>query len=289
MWLFFTISACLVLAIVNILDKFIVTKTIKPVLFVFYSTILALPIFLAVPFGVQFLQTPIDWLITIISGLTFGVALWFMYSGFQHSEISHSGPLGGAAIALFVFILGQVFLNEPITPSQSVGIFLLIFGSLLISFEKSKKYQGWHIGLLYAVIGGLFFAVSNISAKYIYNHYDFYSGFVWTRGSTGLIGLITLAMPAVYKNLFGKKNQTIAAVNKQNISLVAVNKTLGIIGVLLLQYATAVGSVSMAFPCRRTVTVSVNDKISFNLCVIRTMVFPFSLSTFKRLKNTSTS
>jgi drug/metabolite transporter (DMT)-like permease len=246
MWLIFTIFGCLLLAVVNILDKFIVTKTVKPVVFVFYSTIFALPIFLLVPFGVHFLNTETDWLLAILSGLTFGVALWFMYKGFAESEISHVGPLVGASISLFVFILSQLFLDEKITSVQIGAIFILIVGSLLISLEKSKMHSGWHKGMFWGVAAGLLFAVSNVATKYIYTHYDFYSGLVWTRGFTGLCGLVVLFFPSVYKSFFSTQpKHFVSHKSLRKIFLVVINKALGVVGVVFIQYATAVGSVSL--------------------------------------------
>lgn len=247
MWLLLTIIGCLLLAVVNILDKFIVTKSIKPVLFVFYSTVIALPIFLLVPFEVNFLTNSTDWLLALLSGLSFGGALWFMYKGFSESEVSHVGPLVGAAISLFVFILSQIFLGEKITLLQIGGIFILIFGSLLISLEKSKMHNGWHRGMLWGVLAGLLFAISNVATKYIYNHYDFYSGFIWTRGFTGISALIVLFFPSVCKTVFKKhaKGGISIVSNFHKLILVGTNKLLGIIGVILIQYATAIGSVSL--------------------------------------------
>jgi len=245
MWLFITILGCLLLAIVNILDKFIVTKKVKPILFVFYSTVIALPLFLLIPFGVVFLKTSLDWSVTLLSGLTFGMGLWCMYKAFFENEISHVGPLLGAAISFFVFILSQIFLGEKITSFQIGGVFLLILGSLIISFEKSKKNNGLHIGILWAVLAGFLFAVSNVTTKYIYNHYDFYSGFVWTKGFTGIIALIILCFPRVREVIFKPTKKVSQNSSASKFWLIVSNKFLAVVGVLLVQYATAISSVTL--------------------------------------------
>lgn len=243
MWLFITLGACFLLAIVNILDKFIVTKTVKPSVFVFYSTIISLPIFLLLPFGVEFLHSSIDWALAIFSGVSFGVALWFMYKSFATSEISHVGPLGGASISIFVVLLGSIFLHEVISLKQLVALLLLVGGSLLISLEQSKKHQGWHKGILWVVIAGLCFAGSNVAAKYIYEVYGFYSGFVWTRGFTGIAAIFLLCTPTILRTL--RQKNKILPIHKHNFLLIGSNKFLGGVGVLLIQYATALSSVSL--------------------------------------------
>ena len=39
---------------------------------------------------------------------------------------------------------------------------LLIVASILLSFEKSRKHNGFHIGFVWAMIAGLFFSLPNL-------------------------------------------------------------------------------------------------------------------------------
>jgi drug/metabolite transporter (DMT)-like permease len=191
----------------------------------------------------EFLRTSFDWALAIFSGVSFGVALWFMYKSFATSEISHVGPLGGASISIFVVLLGSIFLHEIINSKQLVALLLLIAGSLLISLEQSKKHRGWHVGVLWVVVAGLFFASSNVAAKYIYEAYGFYSGFVWTRGFTGIVAVILLCTPTILRAL--RHKDKVVPFRKHNFFLIGSNKVLGGVGVLLIQYATALSSVSL--------------------------------------------
>jgi len=235
------------------MDKYLLSSAkIQPVLYTFYSAIFVLPLLLLIPFGVNFLHTPFDWSVAVLSGLSFAFALWTMFLGFEKSEISHIGPLVGAATPLFVLLFSNVFLLEILTTRQLIASGLLIVGSLLVSFEKSKQQSGLHLGLVWGILAGLLFAISHVSAKYIYGHYDFYSGFVWTRAATGLLGLVLLLHPIVYRSLFKTsvldkvKNKLLSVkAKKDNIILVVVNKILGSVGVVVVQYAVAIGSVSL--------------------------------------------
>ena len=106
MWLVITLVGNFLLAVVAVMDKFILTKSVsKPAVFVFYSTVFALPIFLFLPFGVVFPSIFSDWAIFFLSGLFFVFGLWTMFIGFQESEVSHVGPLVGASTAFFVVFL----------------------------------------------------------------------------------------------------------------------------------------------------------------------------------------
>lgn len=232
----------LFLAITNVTDKFILTKAVqKPLVFVFYTTIFVLPIFLLVPFS-GYITNLNHLLISLLAGFTFGLALWAMYIGFQKSEVSHSSPLVGAVIPFFVLFLSLIFLGERLSVGQILGIFILISGSLLISMEKSRQHNGWHRGMLWIVLAGLLYAISHVASKYIYDLYGFLTGLVWTRGFIGLFGLLLLLSPQIWKKSKNKKKLK----NKKNqFFLVIATRIFAILAVLLIQYGIAIGSVTI--------------------------------------------
>lgn len=242
MWLFTALLGNAALAVVGVMDKLILTKTVhKPVVFVFYSTVFVAPLFFFLPFGVIFPSVWTDHLIFAVSGICFALGLWALYIGFQESEISHVGPLVGAATPFFVFLLSSIFLREELTTANLAAIFVLIAGSLIISFEKSRRHNGWHRGMAWGALAGLLFAVSHISAKYAYDAYGFYNGFVWTKIWIAVFGVILLFLPSVRAILFKKSSGG----KTGQWFLIFSNKFLGLIGVILIQYAIALGSVSL--------------------------------------------
>jgi len=253
MWLILSIVGYIILAVVSIMDKYLLSQAkVKPALYTFYSSVFVLPILLAVPFGVSFLNSPFDWCMALLSGVTFALAMWAMFLGLEKSEVSHIGPLIGAATPFFVVLFSRLFMTEILSSRQFLAIIFLIVGSLVISFEKSKKYSGWHLGMLWGVLSGLLFAISHVSVKYLYAHYDFLSGFVWTRAAIGLMGIFLLCHPAVYQTLFFPKfidkikNIFFSATSpSDSIFLVGVDKILSVIGIILIQYAISIGSVSL--------------------------------------------
>jgi drug/metabolite transporter (DMT)-like permease len=244
MWLTIAVIGYLLLSSVSILDKFILSnKHMKPIIFVFYSSIFLLPLALLLPFGVNLLQG-IDWWIAIVSGVIFCLAMWAFYIAFAKSEVSHVGPLVGAAVPIFTLILNRFFLKEVFSGTQFYAMIFLIVGCLLISFEKSRDHNGWHSGFLWGILAGSLFAISHVSAKIIYNGYGFYTGFVWTRLFIALPGVILLFFPIIRKSLFTKKEKNQKKLSN-NIVLVSIDKILGVAGVIFVQYAIASGSVSI--------------------------------------------
>lgn len=249
LWFFIALTGYILQAIVFILDKKILTSSVsKPVVYTFYSTIFLLPVFLLVPFssqiGLKNLYN-LDLLLAITSGITFGLGLWLMFIAVKQGEASHINPFIGGVIAIATYLFSYLFFQEVLSSYQIAGVIFVIFASLLLSFEKSKKHSGFHIGFLWAVISGLLFAVSHVAAKYIYINYDFFTGIIYTRGSIGFVGLLTLIYPSVRKSFRKAKTKKAKSKKTSSLLLVVINKILGVSAVLLIQYAIAIGSVTL--------------------------------------------
>lgn len=247
MWLIITLIGYAAAAVVSVLDKFILSnEKVSPLRFVFYSTIFVAPLFLLTPWA----QLPIGWngwLGAILVGFGFAGGLWTMYLGIAKSEISHIGPLIGGAIPLFILLFSKIFLGEIISSRQLVAILLLAFGSLLISSEYTSKKQGIHKAIMWGIVAAILFAISHVAAKYLYNQIGFFGGFVWGRGFTGLFGILLLFVPGFWKDLFKRRHfqlpkpkHTIAS-----LTLIATDKILAVISLILIQYAIFLGSVTV--------------------------------------------
>lgn len=235
----------ILLGIAFILDKVILTKSVdKPIIYTFYSTIIMFGVLCALPFTPKPFLVGIDWWWAIISGCAFGFALWTLYSALQKGEASHIHPFNGAVVTIATYALATNILGESLTSSQHIGIVLLAGSSLLFSFEKSKFHNGVHIGFLWAMISGILFAVSHITAKYLYSSYDFLPAFIWTRATTGVVGMLCLLSPAVWRSWKKKKTSPKKAAG---IYLIFINKAISILAVILIQYAAAIGSVAVVF------------------------------------------
>lgn len=243
MWITIAVLGYAALAVVSILDKFILAeRPVSPRVFVFYSSIFALPILALIPFGVIWPKTGLDAGLAMISGLAFSFALWSMYLALKEGEVSHIGPFIGAVTPLVILALSPLFLPEILTGRQFWAMGLLIVGTLLISVEKSDRHNGLHIGFVWAFLAAALFAVSHLAAKYLYDAYGFYSGFVWTRGAIGLFGLLMLFLPSLRRDLLAAP---LAEKKSRGLLLVSADKILGVVGVVLVQYAIALGSVAI--------------------------------------------
>lgn len=246
MWLLIAVVGFALSAIANILDKYVLDKTIsRPVVLVFYSTVWGALFLLLTPFF-GFLSGPQNYFVALLAGAAFVAGLWASYIGIQKSEVSHMGPFIGAVIPIFVFIWGKFLFNEVFSERQIIAVVLLIFGSLIIASEKSAKHNGFHRALLWGLLGGLLVSVYAVAAKYIYNHNPFTTGFIWTQGAVGFFAAL-LVLSASVRATFKRSPKSEVRKNIKKIVLVAVDKFFGLAGLILVQYAIALGSVTLVY------------------------------------------
>lgn len=250
LWFFVALIGYFLLALVFVLDKMVLSDSIdKPIVYTFYSTIFMFGAIAALLFGGGPL-VGIDWWWATFSGVAFGFGLWWLFIALRYGETSHISPFVGAIVTIATYGISASFLGEQLSQLQTVGMIVLVLATLLLSFEKSRKHNGFHVGFLWAIMAGIAFAMSHVSAKYIYEVYDFVTGLAWTRASTGLVGLFTLASPSV-RALFHKKKKKKKALKpkgftqRHTVSIIVASKTLAIVGVVAIQYAIAIGSVTL--------------------------------------------
>jgi len=251
LWFFIALIGYLLLAVVFVLDKFILSESVeRPEIYTFYSTVFLFGILVAYPFGVGLLSG-LDWLWATVSGVGFGLAMWTMFIALKYGETSHISPFIGVITALATYTLSYGLFSERLGTLQMVGVGILVLAGCLLSLEKRRgKKAGFHAGFLWGILSGALFAISHVSAKFIYEGYDFLTGFVWTRASTGLVGLLlVLLYPSVRAKCRGamqrKKKKTVSFAKKHTMGIVVSDKVLGALGVVFIQYAIAIGSVTL--------------------------------------------
>jgi drug/metabolite transporter (DMT)-like permease len=240
--------ACM--AVVAILDKFILTKELKVSAYAFYSTFFFLGAFFLLPFA-----EAISWqafIVALISGLGFGFATWTMFIGLRYAEATHCIPFIGASTAVFVYGLSSLFFGEVLSVQQSIGVLILILASFMFSHEKAHSHRGVHPSFAWGLLSGFLFALSHVTAKIFYGEYSFITGLVWTKGLVGLVAIFIIIFSiSARREVFGKKHHD-AVESKKEVSgkgnmfwVVLADKVVAIAGTLAVQYAIAIGSVAV--------------------------------------------
>lgn len=259
-WLFFTIISYLMLAIVNLGDKFVVDKLIKNAkAYAFVVGFLSAIVFVLAPW---FLSWPglFLFLVNIISGAFFIFALWTMYESLKIGEASRVVVVIGSIIPIFTIIFSILFFSESFSLNQWGGILFLIAGMILISFISSRRkkwpvffrrlfsvfYGGYNKRWIFlAILSAFLYSLFFITTKYAYSQQDFMSSFIWIRGGSLLVVLLFLIDKKDRKDIvksFKEKPNKKVRVGK---GFVIFNQLLGSGSFILQNYAVYLGPVAI--------------------------------------------
>ncbi len=249
LWIVIAIIGYLFLAATFILDKYILSKTkvAQPTVYAFYSTIIMWGALAILPFSSESWSI-LHIVIGLLSGLAFGFGLYTLYIGVKGGEASHINPISGAVVTLVTYTLSHTFLYEALLPIQLIGMGLLILASIFLSYAETRKQKGFHTGYAWAILSGIFFAASHVSAKYLYDIHEFLPALAWTRAGAGILGIILFFTPSVRREFalrFAKKSKKKKTPKPASLALVWIAKIVGVVAVVLLQYASALGSVTV--------------------------------------------
>ncbi len=182
LWLTITISAYLILAIVFVVNKYLLAGPLpNPKVFAFYVGILGILILFIIPFTGFFTPSPFQIFLSLLAGALFTYALFWQYKALHLFEVSRVIPAIGALIPLFSFGLVYFFSagKENLSFSEIAAFILLILGSVLITFKKGKLIT--LKGLRVSVIAAFLFSLSFVFAKYVYLEQPFWNSFIWMR------------------------------------------------------------------------------------------------------------
>lgn len=239
-WLYFAVSAYLLMAVTAVVDKFLVSKVVKqPVAYAFYIGITGPFSLLLAPFGLKMLSMP-DMMLAFASGIFFVLGIYYYFSAVQNSSVSRVLPIQGGLLPLFTLVFAFLLLDERLAASQYVAFIFLVAGSILISFRKDSG--SWHTSALgYVTLSAMGFALSATLSKHIFDVSNFISGMVWTRQGFTLVALAFLLSPENRKHIFNAPKEA----KVKNIFLYYSGRFSGTIAGFLQNYAVSIGSVTI--------------------------------------------
>ncbi len=237
-WLLIVILAHLFYALVFIIDKYILSRSLPhPIVYSFYVGVLSILILVLLPFGFYF--PSFKEVVLIVLASIAQVAGWiYFYKALNMGEVSRIVPFVGGFIGIFTLILSMLLINEFLTLKQFLAVILLILGSLILSFKK-----GIFLGKAFrlALLGALFFAIFWVITKYIFLGTSFISGIIWIRTGVAVIAL-TLLIPRKNRKLIFEKTEKIKA---GTVKFFISGRALSILGAFGMYLAVFLGSVTL--------------------------------------------
>lgn len=239
LWVILSILAALTWAIVNTVDKYVLTKWVrKPIVPVMILGVVGLLASILVYLFHGFSQLSyFNIFLSFIAGIFYILMSIFYFKAVKIEEISRVIPLFHLS-PLFILLFATLFLGEFFTPIKYLGIFLLVIGAILIS---SKNFIKISLGkafwfMLFSVIS---ISIYYVLLKYLLNFADFWTIFSYTR-----IGTIFALIPIFYFS-FPDLTKTVKEHGKKVVGVISLNESLNLVGVLLITIATAVGYVTL--------------------------------------------
>jgi len=231
LWILLAVLTALTLSIVNVIDKFVLSKIVKnPYVPAIYLGILS---FLAGIVILAWRGQSLSWLtliLSLISGAFYCISTILYFHAVKREEISRVVPLFYLNI-IFVAFLGAWWFGEIFTFITYIGIGLLILGAILINF-KDRLAIGTAFWLM--LTSALFLALSRVLMKYVLGSADYWTVFAWGR-----IGMFLICIPAIF--LYFKELRS----SFSHVIILSSSEILNIVGVLLLTVAVSLAPVTL--------------------------------------------
>ncbi len=238
-WILFSVLAAFIFAVVNIIDKLILTKWLKtPIIPIIAQGIIGFVASLFIYFTYGFSELPYSLIfLAAISGIFNILTIFFYLKAVKTEEISRVAPLFFIN-SLFVLIIASIFLGENFTAAKYLGMSLLIAGTILISIKKSLK-SSFGKSFWYIILAALASAICAVITKYLLNYSDFWTIFAYAR-----IGTIIVLIPVFYSN-FPEILSSIKRMSMKSLSMISANEILNLIGILFVTVASVSGPVAL--------------------------------------------
>ncbi len=270
LWLLITILAYFILAVVFLVDKYLLTSGIpNPKLYAFFSGFAGLSLLVLIPF-IHFV-IPGPWLIILsfIGGAAYVYALYWFFKGLREFDASRIVPATGGLVPVFsfIFIYLSSFGKAKLGDLEFLAFIILIIGSILISVEREKLIN--KKSLKFSLLASLFFAFSFVLRKYVYLAIPFLSGLIWTTMGGVIVAFILLIFSSdIRRDIFKPKENF----QKKTIILFVANQMAGGGGGFLQNWAIALAP--LAYVSIINALQGTQYALLFILTIILSLKFP---------------
>jgi drug/metabolite transporter (DMT)-like permease len=238
-WFVFALLAGLFMAVVNILDKFVLEKWARHPM----VPVLLLGVFNLFPAAAILLVqgwAPLSFhqvILIAAAGAALLLMTLFYFAAAAREEISRVVPLMFLS-PLFVALLAWVSLGETFAVRQYLGIAALIAGAVLVSSRfpfSFRRGRAFWLMLLASLSISVFFVL----VKHLLNSLDYWSVFGLTRLS------MTLLMLPLYFVYFPQLRDTLKAHGIRVVGVMALDQNIALAANLLITIAAAAGPITL--------------------------------------------
>ena len=206
LWLIVAISAYLILAVVFLVDKYLLTGSIpNPRVYAFYVGTLGILVLILAPFVGFYIPEKSQIALSLLAGAIFVYGLFWFYKTLQLFEPSRAVPAIGGLTPLFAFGLIYLFSwgKEILSFFEIIAFIFLISGSVLINLKKEKLIN--LKSFKFSALTALLLSLSFVLIKYVYLAQPFWNGFIWKSIGGFLMAVcFFIFFPEIKKEIFKK-------------------------------------------------------------------------------------
>lgn len=205
-WLFIATLAQIILGTSAVFDKFLLKrKFFHPLVYTFWLGILGIFALLIFPFGFDF--PPVNTLIiSFIAGAFFILAMLFLFYALDYSEASSTLPIIGGFSPIFTLIIGYFLLDSFLGLGNFIGFCFLILGSFILFLVEKKELR--LLSFVFIIISSLFFGLSNVLSKIVFQAGPFIPGFVSIKIGGVIFTLLFLLYRPFRQRIFSSSRLT---------------------------------------------------------------------------------
>jgi drug/metabolite transporter (DMT)-like permease len=202
-WVFVIISAYFLLAIVFLLDKYILAGPIpSPKVYSFYICVLQAITVVLIPFVDFSVPSNSQFILILVAGAAYVLGLVWFYKGLIQYEASRVTSAVGGMIPVFTVLLMFLISKEIPEASSLFALFLLVIGTVLISYKK--RFTAKSLGI--SAVSAFFWACQFVLMKYVYLENSFWTSFIWLKIGVAITALALLFSKEVREGLFRQKS-----------------------------------------------------------------------------------
>ncbi len=234
-----TIFQYLIQAVVDLMDKFLLTsRKIEPVNYTFYTVVTGLVLLVIWPFNYFRIANEYIWL-NLLSGGVFSLAMYVFFRALAQGDASRVIPYIFGVVPVFDILISVITGRNPLMINEVSAICLLIPGAMLVSYEKGSLW-GKHVALktISALLFSCYYALWQFSSQ----QGPVLNNLMWNRIGAAAILIALLVIPAfrkkvlTFKNVKHKKSSSVLFLTKQ---------VLGGLNFVFLSFLFVLGKISV--------------------------------------------
>jgi len=217
LWFLVAISAYLILAVVFLVDKYLLTGSIlNPRVYAFYVGTLGILVLILAPFVGFYIPEKSQIVLSLLAGAIFVYGLFWLYKTLQLFEPSRVLPTIGGLNPLFT--LGLIYLfswgKEILSFFEITAFIFLISGSVLMNLkvkenfvrrvEDETKEELVNLkSFKFSALTAFLLSLSFVLIKYVYLAQPFWNGFIWKSiGGFLMAACFFIFFPEIKKEIF---------------------------------------------------------------------------------------